>query len=105
MNDKTILCLIVGMLLATWFSRLLPVAIVSRIKLSPFFESWLKGVPYAALGVLIFPGVISADPESSWTGIIGGMVALLFSLSRLPTFYAVVASVCAASIFKLMGSF
>ncbi|BAY44933.1 hypothetical protein SAMD00079811_25350 [Scytonema sp. HK-05] len=101
---KTEPLLVLGMSIVTMIPRLLPVLFISKIKLTPFTESWFKGVPYAALGALIFPGILNADPRSAWTGILGGTVAFIFALLRLPAYYAVIFAVVTASVFKLIES-
>ncbi|QSJ15216.1 AzlD domain-containing protein [Nostoc sp. UHCC 0702] len=101
---RTEIFLVLGMSIATMIPRLLPVWLISKLKLTSFTESWLKGVPYASLGALIFPGILNADPGSEWTGILGGTVAFMFALSRLPAYYAVIFAVITASVFKLIES-
>lgn len=78
-----ILLLILGMALVTYLPRLLPALFLDRVQFPPWFQSWLKCIPYAALGALIFPGVLLVDPEQPLLGLLGGLAALALSLLEL----------------------
>lgn len=62
--------LAVLMMLATAPSRILPILFLGGKKLPPFAEAFLDCIPYAALGALVFPGVLTAtgDIRSSAAG-------------------------------------
>jgi branched-subunit amino acid transport protein len=75
--------LIFGMALVTYLPRLLPALILDRFHFPDWFNRWLKSIPYAALGALIFPGVLLVDQDQPLIGLLGGMTALVLSLLDL----------------------
>jgi len=74
--------LIAGMALVTYIPRLLPMILPENIKFPGWLDRWLQQVPYAALGALIFPGVLaSVDGQQPWLGLLGGVTAGLLALA------------------------
>ncbi len=67
--------MVLGMALGTYLPRTLPLLIGSGQRLPLWLERCLKVVPYAALGALIFPGIITVNPERPWIGVLGGAAA------------------------------
>lgn len=63
------------MMLVTAPSRILPIFFLGGKKLPPFVEAFLDCIPYAALGALIFPGVLTAtgDIKSSAAGALAAL--------------------------------
>lgn len=64
------LLLAVLMMLVTVPSRILPIFFLENRKLPIFIEAFLGYIPYAALGAMIFPGILTAtgDFKSSAAG-------------------------------------
>lgn len=58
------------MMLVTVPSRILPIIFLGERRLPPFAEAFLGYIPYAALGALVFPDVLTAtgDIKSSAAG-------------------------------------
>ena len=79
---KTVL-LITGMAVVTYLPRLLPALFLDRFKFPAWFEKWLKSIPYAALGALIFPGVLLVKEDQPLVGLVGGVMALFLALLNL----------------------
>ena len=79
---KTVL-LIAGMAVVTYLPRLLPALFLDRFKFPDWFEKWLKSIPYAALGALIFPGVLLVKEDQPLLGLAGGVMALILALLNL----------------------
>ena len=75
-----ILLLILGMAIVTYIPRLLPALFLDRFKFPPWFQKWLRNIPYAALGALIFPGVLFVEKDQPLIGLAGGLTAFLLSL-------------------------
>jgi branched-subunit amino acid transport protein len=67
--------MVLGMGVVTYLPRTLPLLLGSEMRLPLWLERWLKLVPYAALGALIFPGILTVDPARPWIGILGGIAA------------------------------
>lgn len=78
-----VLVVIVGMALVTYLPRLLPAIFLDRVKFPGWFQKWLKSIPYAALGALIFPGVYLVDQDQPLLGLAGGLAAFLLSILNL----------------------
>jgi len=79
----SVLLVILGMALVTYIPRLLPALFLNRIKFPDWFQKWLQSIPYAALGALIFPGVLLVDKDQPWLGLAGGLMAFLLSVLNL----------------------
>ena len=54
--------LLAGMFLVTYVPRLVPFLFAGQLDLPRWVRKWLKFFPYAALGALIFPGILTAVP-------------------------------------------
>lgn len=77
-----IILLIAGMALVTFIPRLIPMALSEKLNFPGWLNNWLQYVPYAALGALIFPGVLtSVDGQHPWLGLLGGGAAVLLALA------------------------
>ncbi|SEO48167.1 Branched-chain amino acid transport protein (AzlD) [Amphibacillus marinus] len=77
------LFIIILMAVVTVLPRLLPAFIVDRIRFPEWMGRWLEVIPYAALGALIFPGVINVIPDQPYIGLAGGTAAILLSVFKL----------------------
>jgi len=89
-----IFLLILGMTLVTYLPRLLPAIFLDRFEFPGWFKRWLKNIPYAALGALIFPGVLLVDQEQPLLGLLGGLSALGLSLLNLHITLVMAGSIC-----------
>ncbi|NQS90824.1 MAG: AzlD domain-containing protein [Chloroflexi bacterium] len=78
-----ILLIILGMALVTYLPRLLPALFLDRFQFPGWFQKWLKSIPYAALGALIFPGVLLVGKDQPWLGLAGGFTAFLLSILNI----------------------
>ncbi|WP_067840681.1 AzlD domain-containing protein [Amphibacillus sediminis] len=76
---------IILMAVVTIGPRIIPAFIVDLIKFPNWVGRWLEAVPYAALGALIFPGILNVLPDRPLVGLIGGIVAIVLSLLRVHT--------------------
>ena len=97
-----ILLLILGMALVTYLPRLLPAIFLDRFQFSNWFQKWLKSIPYAVLGALIFPGVLLVDPDQPLIGLLGGLTAFGLSLLDLHVTLVMAGSICAVLIFQYL---
>jgi branched-subunit amino acid transport protein len=86
--------LILGMSLVTVLPRLMPAIFLDRVKFPAWFNRWLKCIPYAALGALIFPGVLLVDQDQPAVGLLGGLAALGLSLLGLHVTLVMAGSIC-----------
>ena len=95
-----IILLILGMALVTYLPRLLPAIFLDRFQFPDWFQKWLKSIPYAALGALIFPGVLLVDKDQPLVGLLGGLTALGLSLLNLHVTLVMAGSICAVLLLQ-----
>lgn len=79
----SIMIIIALMSVVTFLPRILPAFIIDRIRLPIWIGQWLEFIPAAALGALIFPGVLNVVADKPQIGLIGGVVAIVLSLFRV----------------------
>ncbi len=68
---NNLILIILGMAAVTYGPRLIPFLIISDRPRPPYVDAFLKGIPAAAIGALIIPGVINATPEMPVAAIAG----------------------------------
>lgn len=96
-----IFVIIIGMSLVTMIPRIIPAYIVDRIHFPDWLNRWLNAIPYAALGALIYPGILSVRPEQPHIGIIGGLVAIVLAYIGLNVILVVVGAIAAVFVMTL----
>lgn len=74
-----IFAIIIGMSLATMIPRILPAFIVDKLQFRDWVNRWLNAIPFAALGALIFPGILTVTPDRPHISIIGGLTAVVLA--------------------------
>jgi|SRR5690625_161173 len=74
-----IVAVIIGMSLATMIPRIIPAFIIDRLEFRGWINRWLNAIPYAALGALIFPGILTVKPDEPGIGLLGGIVAIILA--------------------------
>ncbi|MCA1012130.1 AzlD domain-containing protein [Halobacillus halophilus] len=94
-----IIWMIIGMALVTAIPRVLPAFIVDIVSFPKWVDRWLNAIPYAALGALIFPGILSVKPEAPQIGVIAGLTAVLLAWLDLHIILVVLGAI--ASVFLL----
>ncbi|MFP4180273.1 MAG: AzlD domain-containing protein [Spirochaetaceae bacterium] len=88
---------IVAMGLVTYLPRMAPMVAVNAEKLPARLVRMLKNIPYAALGALIFPGILSINDNILY-GIIGGLVAAGAAYLKLHLVLVVIISIAAVTL-------
>ena len=88
-----IVLLIIGMALVTYLPRAIPAVLIDKMRFSVKADKYLSIIPYTAMTALIFPGILSIDPNSIWIGVIGGTTAVLLGMKKLPIMVVVLGSV------------
>lgn len=72
--------LVIAMAIVTYIPRMLPLVLLQNVTLPDSINRFMKFIPYAALGSLIFPAVLTSTganhPEAA---IVGGIVALVLA--------------------------
>lgn len=88
-----IFIIIIGMSLVTMIPRIIPAFIVERIVFKDWVNKWLSAIPYAALGAMIFPGILYVKENEPSVGIIGGIVAIALAFLGLNIMFIVVGAI------------
>lgn len=78
-----ILLTIIGMGIVTYIPRMLPLIALQTENWPEWAKRMLSRVPYAVLGALIFPGILTAHENIAFS-IIGGLVAVVLAYIGLP---------------------
>lgn len=89
----TIWLMIILMSIVTIIPRILPAFIVDKIKFPIWVGQWLELIPYAALGALIFPGILNVVSDQPHIGIVGGLIAIVLAIFRLHIIFVVIGAV------------
>ncbi len=96
-----IVLMILGMSVVTYIPRALPAFLLDKISISPKIEGILYAIPYAALGVLIFPGILSVDQSNPIVGLAGGGIAIVLSYFKLNITYVIIGAVLGVIVMKM----
>lgn len=88
-----IVLLIIGMTLVTFIPRAIPAVLIDKMRFSTKSDKYLSIIPYTAMTALIFPGILTMDPNSVWIGVVGGLTAVLLAWKKLPVMIVVLGSV------------
>ncbi len=92
----SIALLILGMCLVTYIPRVIPAFFADKLSFGGRFEKFINLIPYTAMTALIVPGILSADADRWYVGVIGGAVAIaLGCIKKIPSAVVVLGSVAA----------
>ena len=97
---KNLLPIIVAMTAVTYLPRLAPFYLLDRMKLSKSVHQMLEQIPYAALGALVFPGVLGLFPEIPLLPLAGLGVTLLIAWFRGGLILSVLGAVAAVYLLQ-----
>lgn len=93
--------IVIGMAIVTFIPRLLPMLLLKDLSLPWWLKKWLEFVPYAALGALIFPGILSVIPAHPWIGLLAGGVAVVLALVQKQILIVVAGAVITVYVVQL----
>ena len=99
--NSTVWIIIFGMTLVTYIPRMLPLVVLDAEKIPPFLARMLRNIPYAALGALIFPGILGIH-DQLWYGLVGGIVAVGVAYTGAHLIVVVLSSVVVLSALALL---
>lgn len=97
------LLIIIGMAVVTAVPRVLPAWLLDRARPTPRIEAWLSHVPYAVLGALIFPGIMTVHPDRPLVGLSAGVVAASLAWWRLHMLAVIGAAIAIVMLFKWLA--
>lgn len=89
------------MALATYIPRMLPIIYLSNKRLPESVRRFLHFIPYAALGALIFPGVLSST-KTPQSALLGSIVSIILAYLRLNLVLVVIGGIGGVFIFELI---
>lgn len=95
-----IIYIIIGMAIVTALPRVIPAFIVDKFEFRDWMNRWLQSIPYAALGALIFPGILTVKAGEPHIGLIGGLVAIVLAYFGLNIMFVVIGAI--ATVYFLM---
>ncbi|WAA13027.1 AzlD domain-containing protein [Fervidibacillus halotolerans] len=100
--SSSIIWMIIGMGLATYLPRMLPLVALQNVQFPPFLERVLRNVPYAILGALIFPGVLFIQDGKLWYGIVGSVVAFFLAYRGINVVIVVIGSIIVLTVISFI---
>jgi branched-subunit amino acid transport protein len=95
--------MIAGMCLVTFVPRIIPLLLGRDLALPGWIRRWLSYFPYAALGSLIFPGILSVVEGKPWFGLAAGAVAAGLALKARNAIFPVLAAIALVVALQLLG--
>src|SRR5699024_69895 len=96
-----IFLIIFGMALVTIIPRIIPVFLIDKLQFRDWMNRWLNAIPYAALGALIFPGILTVTPDKPYVGVIGGIVAIALAYIGLNVILVVIGAIVTVFLISL----
>ncbi|MFA6775714.1 MAG: AzlD domain-containing protein [Sphaerochaetaceae bacterium] len=78
---------------ATIVVRLIPYYLSGTDHMPPYLKRCMRLLPVAAIGALIFPGVVTDFGTQWYAGIAGILAAALLGLKKLPMIASIVTSI------------
>ncbi len=93
---------IAGMCLVTFLPRAIPLLLGRDLPLPPWLRRWLSFFPYAALGALIFPGILGVVDGKPWIGVAAGVVAGVLALWARTAIIPVLAAIAVAIVLQVL---
>jgi branched-subunit amino acid transport protein len=96
-----IILVIIGMALATMIPRMIPAFIVDKLAFRGWLNRWLSAIPFAALGALIFPGILAVKSDQPHIGLIGGLVAIVLAYIGLNVILVVIGAIVTVFLFAI----
>ena len=94
-----LLVLVLGMALVTYLPRMLPLVLLQNVELPSFVRQFMKYIPYAALGALIFPGILSSTGnEHIESAIVGCGLSVILAWFEMNLIFVVLGGVVGATL-------
>ena len=97
MNPYKAVIAVLVMAIVTYIPRALPLTFFKKKIKSPWLLSFLYYVPYAVLGVMIFPAILYST-ESIQTAVVGLVVAMILAFLEKDLLIVAIGSIIAVYI-------
>ena len=91
-----------AMSVVTFVPRTIPFLLGRNLALPPWVKRWLAFFPAAALGGLIFPGIMTVVPDKPWLGPVAGLCAAVVAWWARNSIFPVLAGIVAAVALELL---
>jgi branched-subunit amino acid transport protein len=95
--------MIAGMCLVTFIPRVIPLVLGTNLVLPLWIRRWLSFFPYAALGSLVFPGILTVVDGHQWIGLVSGGCAALLALKARNAIFPVLVAIAVAVGLQFVG--
>ncbi|ARF18260.1 AzlD domain-containing protein [Sporosarcina ureae] len=92
--------MLLGMAIATYVPRMIPLTILDGKELPPIVSGVLRNIPYAVLGALIFPAILHIQDDILF-GIIGAVIAFALAFIGLDVMFVVIGTIAALAVYSL----
>lgn len=92
---------IFGMAIVTILPRVIPAFVVNRFVFKDWFNNWLQAIPFAALGALIFPGILTVKEGAPHIGLLGGIVAIVLAYFGLNIVFVVIGAIATVYVLTM----
>ncbi|OLN23818.1 branched-chain amino acid transporter [Domibacillus antri] len=93
--------IVFGMTAVTYIPRMLPFMMFKGKELPAFWQGILRNVPYATLGALIFPGILTFH-ENLWFGIAGAAAAFFIAFTGANIIFTVLVSIGILTLLSML---
>jgi branched-subunit amino acid transport protein len=98
-----LLYVVLAMGAVTYIPRMLPLVLLKDIKLPRYINSFMKYIPFAALGALIFPGVLtSTGPDNLGAAIAGCFLSIVLAFFEINLILVVAGGIIGAFIVSVL---
>ncbi|TDT51041.1 AzlD domain-containing protein [Fonticella tunisiensis] len=92
---------LIGMSVLTYLPRMLPMVVLKDLKLPPFFKSFFEFIPFAALGALIFPGIISSTGDEK-SAVMGTLISVVLAFFRVNVVIVVLGGILGVYLYQTL---
>ncbi|WP_347552253.1 AzlD domain-containing protein [Pseudalkalibacillus hwajinpoensis] len=96
--NSTMLLIILGCAVVTYIPRMIPLVFFKSENIPSIVQNVLKNVPFAILGALIFPGILTISDDIMF-GVIGAVAAFLVAYLGANLIVVVMFSVGVLSVY------
>jgi branched-subunit amino acid transport protein len=92
-----------GMCLVTFLPRVIPLVLGRDLVLPAWIRRWLSFFPFAALGALIFPGILGVVDGKPWIGLAAGACAGIIAMRVRTAIIPVLSAIAVAIVLQLVA--
>ncbi|WP_303966193.1 AzlD domain-containing protein [Sporosarcina ureae] len=92
--------MLLGMAVATYLPRMIPLTLLDGKELPPIVSGVLRNIPYAVLGALIFPAILHIQDDIVF-GIIGAITAFALAFFGLDVMFVVIGTIAVLAVYSL----